>query len=250
MDLGLADKKVFVTGGSSGIGRAIARTFAAEGADVAFTYFSAPEAARSLVMEIEGHGGRAHAFHMNVREHASVEAAVASAFARLGSIDVLINNALASTRSIDAEPDPGLRSWQTVLRSNLESTFYITEEVVRGMRQRGWGRVVSISSDLAQDGAKGSAPYSTAKSGLHGMTRGLCWELGPHNVLINAILPGLTETDRQRENLPAAVFDHIKGGNPTGRVSDPQDSADLAVFLSSTRNRNITGELVRVTGGR
>lgn len=250
MDLGLAGRKVFVSGGSSGIGRAIVKAFAAEGAEVAFTWFSAPEAARSLTAEIAAGGGRGHALSMNVRDHGSVRAAVEAAIAALGEVDVLVNNALASTSSIRASPDPDLAPWQTGLRANLEAHYLVTEALVPGMRQRRWGRIVSISSDLAEDGTLGSTAYSAAKAGLHGMTRGLCWELGPDNVLINVIMPGLTETDRQRERQPEAVFERIRAGTPTGRVSRPEDVADLAAFLCSDRNRNITGEFIRVTGGR
>jgi 3-oxoacyl-[acyl-carrier protein] reductase len=250
MDLGLSGKKVLVTGGSAGIGHAIVTAFAAEGAAVAFTYFSAIGAARSLVTEIEDGGGKAFAIPMNVRDHTSVTKAVEEAMQTLGKIDVLVNNALASTSSIHDAPDAGLRPWQTTIRANLESPYLITEAITPGMRERGWGRIVSISSDLAEDGTKGSAPYSTAKAGLHGMTRGLCWELGPHNVLINVILPGLTATQRQLERQSPEVFDRIKQGNPTGQVSRPEDIANLAVFLCSERNGNITGEFIRVTGGR
>jgi 3-oxoacyl-[acyl-carrier protein] reductase len=250
VDLGLGGRTVFVTGGSTGIGRAMVRAFAAEGSAVAFTYFSAHDETASLVAEIEAGGGRIHAIPMNVRDQSAVRHAVEAAVGALGRVDVLVNNALANTPSIRANPEEGLRDWQSVIRANLEGPYLITEMLAPAMCERGWGRIVSISSDLATDGTKGSAPYSAAKAGLHGMTRGLCWELGPHNVLINVILPGLTETDRQLERIPTEVFEKIRGGNPTGRTSRPEDIADLAVFLCSDRNRNITGEFFRVTGGR
>lgn len=242
MDLGLADRKVLVTGGSAGIGRAMVEAFAAEGATVAFTYFSGHEAALALAAEVGG-----HAIPMNLRESSSVRAAVATAVAALGRVDVLVNNALLRRQDIVAEQD--LAAWQLSLRANLEHQFLVTELLAPPMAERGWGRIVSISSDLAENGSRGGAAYSTAKAGLHGMTRSFAWDFGPQNVLINVIMPGLTSSERQLSNVPEDVFRRVAEGNPTGRISSPEDIADLAVFLCSARNRNITGEFIRVTGG-
>jgi 3-oxoacyl-[acyl-carrier protein] reductase len=186
---------------------------------------------------------------MNLRDHASVRRAAETVLSLLGGVDVLINNALASTPSILADPDPVLSDWQVALRANLEGPFLITELLAPAMAERGWGRIVSISSDLAEKGSQTTPSYSTAKAGLHGMTRSLAWQLGPKGVLINVVLPGLSSTDRQLARLPETVFDKVRNENPTGRISTPQDVADLVVFLCSERNRNITGEFVRVTGG-
>jgi 3-oxoacyl-[acyl-carrier protein] reductase len=132
---------------------------------------------------------------MDVNDHATVEQAVAEAREALGGIDVLVNNAVDwDVALFDKNPDSRLYQWQHALRANLEAPYLATTLAAPEMRQRRWGRILIISSDLAEDGVPGSASYSAAKAGLHGMVRGLCWDYGPDEVLINVIMPGLTDT--------------------------------------------------------
>ncbi|HVX81038.1 MAG TPA: SDR family oxidoreductase [Devosiaceae bacterium] len=250
MDFGLRGKNVLVTGGSAGIGRAMVETFAAEGANVAFTYFGNRTGAQRLAGKLRRQGVASVAVRLDVNDHASVEEAVKAAREALGSIDVLVNNAVDWDVAFrDKNPDARLYQWQNALRANLEAPYLATVLAAPEMRRRKWGRILIISSDLAEDGVPGSASYSAAKAGLHGMVRGLCWDYGPDKVLINVIMPGLTDTEHQRRTVPAEVFESVTAQRPLKQITKPQDVADLAVFLCSARNRHITGEMIRVTGG-
>jgi NAD(P)-dependent dehydrogenase (short-subunit alcohol dehydrogenase family) len=138
---------------------------------------------------------------------------------------------------------------QHLLRTNIEGTFLAIQSVLPLMRERQWGRIVNVSAVLAEDGVAGYACYAAAKSALHGLTRTLSKELGPAGILINCVMPGLTLTDRARELKPA-VRDLIARSLPIRRLLTPCEIAGTIVFLSSGMNRCITGEILRVSGGR
>lgn len=246
MDMGLADKTVLVTGATTGIGRHTARCFAQEGARVLFTFASNRAAADTLVQEIEQAGGEALALHMDLKHPDSVAAALAEA-QRTGSVDVLVNNAV----TWDDKPMEG-DAWRERIRANLEGYYQCCATLLPAMAERGWGRIVSLSSNLAEDGIPGSAAYSAAKAGIHGMMRGMMWDAGPRGVLLNVVMPGLTLTERalSDEHTPEHVREWERKRTPTGRLSSPEDVARLVVYLGSNANQNITGEIVRVTGGR
>ncbi len=253
MDLGLTDKRVLVTGGTRGIGRATALAFAAEGARVALTYHSSAEEATALAKELGGHG-RALAVPYDLVDLASVEAAVRTVEAEWGGVDVLVANAVRwGTRPLDQLPafqDMPLEEWLPVLRGNLEGHIRTVQLVVGGMRERGWGRIALISSNLARDGMPGSEFYGAAKAGLLGFARGLAWDASPDGVLVNVVAPGLTLTEHVQTALPRAILDRETGFTPSRRLSTPDDLARAIVFLCSAANGNITGEYVSVAGGR
>ncbi|PID97390.1 MAG: hypothetical protein CSA84_00050 [Actinomycetales bacterium] len=239
MNLGLRGKGVLVTGGSGGIGRAIVAAFAAEGARVRFTYSTNTDGAQQLADE----EGLATPIEMQLGSAESVSAAYAVA-ERDGPIDVLVNNA------VQWRPDPNDHATPTYFATNIDGPLRLTSLAARRMAERKWGRITTISSNIAEDGMAGSVLYSTAKAALHGMAASLQWDVGSSGVLINTVLPGLTLTDRARSVLPDEIREQERRATPTGVLSTPQGIANLVVFLCSAANVNITGETIRVTGGR
>ncbi|MFD7733304.1 SDR family NAD(P)-dependent oxidoreductase [Kitasatospora phosalacinea] len=249
MDTELKDRVVLVTGASTGIGAATARAYGREGAKVAVTYRSNPDKAGRVVDGIAAGGGQAFAVRLDLEDLDGVERAVRAVTARWGGVDVLVANAVRWGG--DGPPDPSVRfehvpltEWQAMINANLVGAAAQVRAVLPGMRARGWGRIVLVSSSVAEEGVPGPGPYGTAKSGLHGLARSLAWEAGRDGILVNVVAPGFTLTD-SRPPLPAALTDRLAAGTPTRRLSDAEDVARLVVFLGSGANGNLTGELVR-----
>ncbi|MFE5851890.1 SDR family NAD(P)-dependent oxidoreductase [Streptomyces sp. NPDC056500] len=249
MDTALKDRVVLVTGGSTGIGAATALAYGREGARVALTYRSRSRSADEVASRIETVGGQALTTHLDLEDLDSVERAVGAVVERWGSIDVLVANAVHWGG--DGPPHPDIRfedipleEWQAMIGANLIGAAAQVKAVLPGMRSRGWGRIVLISSSVAEEGVPGPGPYGTAKSGLHGLARSLAWEAGRDGILVNVVAPGLTLTD-SRPPLPAAVVHDFATRTPTRRLSDADDVARLVVFLGSGANGNLTGEVIR-----
>ncbi|GAA3870185.1 SDR family NAD(P)-dependent oxidoreductase [Streptomyces sedi] len=249
MDTALRDRVVLVSGASTGIGAATARAYGREGARVALTYRDSREKAEKVVSEIEAGGGQALAVRLDLEDLPTVEEAVATVVAAWGGVDVLVANAVRWGG--DGPPDPSIRfedvpleEWQAMIGANLVGAAAQVRAVLPGMRSRGWGRIVLISSGVAEEGVPGPGPYGTAKSGLHGLARGLAWEAGRDGILVNVVAPGFTLTD-SRPPIPPAIVERLAAGTPTRRLSDADDVAKLVLFLGSGANGNLTGELVR-----
>jgi NAD(P)-dependent dehydrogenase (short-subunit alcohol dehydrogenase family) len=248
VDIGLTDRVVVVTGGSSGIGAATAECFGAEGASVAVTYRDGKDAANAVVERIRGTGGTAMAVPLDLGDPDSAGAAVDAVLAAWGRIDVLV---ACAVRWGAGGPGPATRfedvplgEWSAMLDSNIVGTVAALRAVLPGMRQRRFGRIVLLSSGVAEEGIPGPGPYGTAKSGLHGLTRALAWDCGPDGVLVNAVAPGLTRTARH-DGAPPGLLERMAAATPSRRLSGPQDVARLVAFLGSAANGNITGELIR-----
>jgi 3-oxoacyl-[acyl-carrier protein] reductase len=248
LDTGLKQRVVLVTGASSGIGRAIAVTFAREGARVGITYRSNKTAAQETVRRIQDAGVEGFAVPMDLTEPAEIERAVAQVMKHWGHIDVLIGNAVrwaavwgAQIQQID------VGDLTAILRGNFEGTFHLLRAVLPSMVERKWGRIVLISSGLAEHGMppNGSPIYGSAKAGLHGLARNLAWELGPAGIFINVVAAGFTMTERNLERFPQSMRDEAAASTPTRRLSLPGDVAPMVVFLGSAANTNISGEVVR-----
>ena len=253
MDMGLQGRVVLVTGASSGIGRASSIAFAREGAKVALTYHSNREGGEKTAEIVGQSGGDSMVLPYDLGDEASIRGAVDSVLERWGAIDVLVNNAVAwapygSTGGWLFEDDP-VDVWRTMVRSNVEGLYLTTQLVVPSMRSRSWGRIVNISSNLAEDARNGIPSYAAAKAGLHGLTRHLAWSLGSAGILTNVVMPGLTMTERANRPLPEHVFEDMKRRSCTGRITEPDEVAALILFLGSAANGHINGELIRVDGG-
>jgi 3-oxoacyl-[acyl-carrier protein] reductase len=249
MDTALKDRVVLVTGASTGIGAATARAYGQEGARVAITYRNNPEKAEKVAAQIEAVGSKALVVRLDLEDLRTVEGAANTIIDRWGGIDVLVANAVRWGG--DGPPDPGVRfedvpleEWQAMISANLIGTATQAKAVLPSMRSRGWGRIVLISSSVAEEGVPGPGPYGTAKSGLHGLARALAWEAGRDGILVNVVAPGFTLTD-SRPPIPKTVTDALAVGTPTRRLSDADDVARLVVFLGSGANGNRTGEVVR-----
>lgn len=254
MNMGLNDKVVLVTGGSSGIGRATAVAFGQEGAKVAVTYHSNPAGAEETASLIRAAGGEAMTVRYDLADDASIQAAVTAVTERWGAIHVLVNNAVAWSAGNGPVGTPTFESvpserWRSMIRSSLEGVYLTIQAVLPWMRAAGWGRIINVSSSLAEDGRPGSGAYSAAKAGLHGLTRSLAWEVGQANILANVVMPGMTMTERARRIMPQPVVAQQTAQTPSGKLSTPGDVASLILYLGSAMNGNITGEAIRVTGG-
>lgn len=252
MQLGLQDRVVLLTGGSSGIGRAAAVAFGAEGARVAITYRRDEPAARKAAAAVEEAGGRPLVLPMDLADPESVRAAVDGVLDAWRSLDVLVNNAVEWPAPPVGPPDFATQpaaEWQRTLRVLLDGTMAVTQAALPALRQSGSGRIVLLSSGTVEFGMPGEEAYAAAKAGLHGFMRSLARGAGRDGVLVNVVMPGLTLTERCERFVPAAVRDGVAAQAPSGRLSTPQDVAAAIVFLASAANGNITGEVVRVSGG-
>ncbi|GAA5771032.1 3-oxoacyl-[acyl-carrier-protein] reductase FabG [Streptosporangium roseum] len=249
MDTELRDRVVLVTGASTGIGAATARAYGREGARVAITYRNNPDKAEKVAADVEAAGGQAHVVRLDLEDLPTIGRAAATVVERWGGIDVLVANAVRWGG--DGPPDPGvrfedvpLREWEAMINANLVGTAASVRAVLPGMRARGWGRIVLVSSSVAEEGLPGPGPYGTAKSGLYGLARSLAWNGGRDGILVNVVAPGLTLTD-SRPGIPRPVTDALAAATPSRRLSNSDDVARIIVFLGSGANGNLTGEVIR-----
>lgn len=250
MDLGLKYKRVMITGATRGIGRATARLFAGEGARVAITYHSSDDEAKKVVEELGG-DERACAVRYDLADPQSIRAAVTAVEERWGGIDVLVANA-QSWVWVDADKLPPFEDlptdqWFALMRANVEGHMLAVQGALRGMRKRGWGRIVLLSSVTAEHGMPGSEIYGASKAALHGFVRGLMWTR--HGVLANVVSPGGTLTE-SLQNVDPAIIKRSEEETPSGKLSTPEDVGRVIVFLCSEANGNVNGEVMHTAGGR
>jgi len=237
-----------VTGASTGIGAATARLYGAEGARVALTYRTNREKAEEVAAHVERSGGEALTVRLDLEDRSGIGAAVSTVVERWGGVDVLVANAVrwgatppdSSLRFEDVSPE----EWQAMVDANLLGTVEVVRHVLPSMRARRWGRIVLVSSGVAEEGLPGPGPYGTAKSGLHGMARALAWNAGADGVLVNVVAPGFTLTERA-PSADSPLVEDFAAAIPSRRLSTADDVARLIVFLGSGANGNLTGELVR-----
>jgi 3-oxoacyl-[acyl-carrier protein] reductase len=256
MDCGLRDKVVLITGGSAGIGRAAAAAFGREHARVAITYRSGKDEAAAAAAEVTGAGGEAVTVRLDLADAASIRAAVEAVTSQWGGVDVLVSSAAETAHHADAftPGSPGFAGmpperWQPLLLTGLAGTFHVLQAALPAMSDREWGRIVLVSSAAAEHGGPLEEAYAAAKSALSGLTASLARELGPGGILVNIVMPAMTTTDRVRRTVPEPVREMIAARLATGKLSAPADVAAAIVFLGSAANGNITGEILRVTGG-
>jgi 3-oxoacyl-[acyl-carrier protein] reductase len=236
----LKNRVALVTGGSRGIGAAVAIALAGAGADVAVNYRERADAANTVCGEITGMGRKVMAVQADVSVAAAVKLMVAEVGARLGGIDILVNNAaIAHPRKLE---DITETEWDEVLAVNLKSVFLVTQAVVGGMRQRKWGRIINLSSVAAQTGGTVGAHYAASKAGIIGLTHSCASSFVREGITVNAIAPALIETDMVTSN-PNASPDLI----PMGHFGSVDDVASVAVMLAM--NDYMTGQTLSVNGG-
>lgn len=235
-----------VTGGSRGIGRAVATRLAELGADVVVNYASNPDAARKVVEAVEALGRRALAVKADVSREDEVRHMVAAVEETLGPIDVLVNNAGITRDGLFVRMNEA--DWDVVLAVNLKGAFLVSKAVARGMMKRRSGSIVNLSSVVGRRGNVGQANYAAAKAGLIGLTKSLARELAPRGIRVNAVAPGYVETD-----MTATIADEAKAAiyenTPLKRLGRPEDVAEAVVFLAGDAARYITGVVLPVDGG-
>jgi len=236
----LTNRVALVTGGSRGIGRDIAIALAAAGAKVTVNYRASASRASEIVQQITAAGGTAVALQADVSDPDAAAALVHEAAARLGPIDILINNAGVVTRKPLDQIGPA--DWDETIRINLSSAFYVTQAALPAMRARKWGRIVMLSSVAAQTGGVIGPQYAASKAGLLGLTHSYASLLAREGITVNAIAPALIDTDMVRGN-DAITPDLI----PVGRFGAPDEVASVALLLAS--NGYITGQTIGVNGG-
>lgn len=236
----LTGKVALVTGGGRGIGRAISLALALSGCDIAVNYRERQEDAESAVREIQHLGRRAVAIQADVSRGEEVAELVRATEARLGPIEICVNN--AGKIRIEAIEQMTEESWDDMIASNLTSCFLVTQAVLPGMRTRHWGRIINISSVAAQAGSIVGVHYAASKAGMLGLTRSYARVLAKEGITVNAITPALVATEMVRSN-PVAKPDMI----PVGRFGEIEEVADVVVMLA--RNAYITGQTINVNGG-
>jgi 3-oxoacyl-[acyl-carrier protein] reductase len=242
----LTGKSALVTGGSRGIGRAIALRLARQGADLAFSYRGNAEAAAETVAAIEALGRRGLNVQADVREQEAAEALVKAALEAFGKVDILVNNA-GITRD-DLIMRMSAENWRDVLETNLFGAFWTTKAVTRPMLKARRGRIVNITSVSGQAGQMGQANYSSAKAGLIGLTKATARELASRGITCNAVAPGFVLTELT-ENLSEAIQAELIARTPLGRFGTVEEIADAVAFLASDEARYITGQVLAVDGG-
>lgn len=242
----LENKVVIVTGAGLGLGQAIAKKVAAEGALVALWDMSL-ESVQKLAATLDPSGRKAVAFGVDVTNEAEVIAAVAGTVARFGRIDALVNNAGISRHKVLEEMT--LELFEQVLKVNLTGPFLCCKAVAPVMRKQNFGKIVNIASLGARTGRPGvGVNYAASKAGLLGITKCLAKELGTSNIYVNAICPGPILTDQTRQ-YPKEVFDSWNAGRAVPKDGYPEDVADAVIFLASGRSDWVTGVTLDVNGG-
>lgn len=249
MTLRFEGRTALVTGGANGIGRASAIRFAEQGAKVAILDIE-DGPLEETAGAIRAIGGTVCPIVTDMRDRKTVKDAIEQAAKELGPIDLLLNNVGQTARKNSSEfLDSVPETWDFVVDLNLMVTFYVTWLIAPGMRDRGFGKIVNISSDSTLIGDRTIVDYAAAKSGVTGFTRGLARELAPHGINVNAVAPGVTNT-RGPKQLAKDVYEAALREIPVGHFAEPEDIANAITFLASDEARCITGQLLVVNGGR
>lgn len=242
----LEGKTAIVTGGSRGIGRACVARLAAEGAKVAFLYHNNQEAAESLVAELKATSADVRALKADVCDLQRAHEIADQLFEEWGKIDVLVNSAgIVQDGLLGAMTQD---QWRVVIETNLGGTFNYCHAVTQPMMMMRRGSIVNLSSTAAEFAARGQVNYAASKGGINGLTRSLAKELAPRNVRVNAVAPGMIETDMSQV-VRGIAGDQIKKMIPMKRIGQPQEIAAVVAFLASEDAAYLTGQVLRVDGG-
>jgi 3-oxoacyl-[acyl-carrier protein] reductase len=246
--MGVLDGRVvLVTGGSRGIGAAVARMAARAGADVALSFVTDPDRAAAVGREIEALGRRALVHRADVTSRDEVEALAAATLETFGRIDGLVNNAGVMPESPFLEI--GDAEWEEVMRTDLFGAFYTCQAVLPQMVEQGSGVIVNIASRLGQIGFAGVAHYSAAKAGLIGLTKSLAKEFGPRGIRVNAVAPGVTLTDMGSQVTEGEVGRRRQAELPLGRFGQPDEVANAVIFLLSDASALFLGQTLNPNAG-
>ena len=237
-----------VTGGIGGLGTAICRQLALDGMTVIAVDLQNDALFSEWLQEQSSQGFDFKVYGVDVRNFRACKELIETIQTRIGPIDVLVNNA-GITRDASLKK-MSIDDWNDVLRTDLDSVFNMTRQVIEGMMSRGWGRVISISSVNGQKGSFGQTNYSAAKAGVHGFTKALALETARKGVTVNTISPGYIRT-KMVEAVPEDIMkNHILPEIPVGRLGEPDEIAALVSFLASSKTGYITGSNISINGGQ
>lgn len=242
----LKNRVAIVTGCSRGIGREIALTYAAHGCRVALNHTKNGNDIEKTCAELDAMGAEYKVYQGSVVDKAFVDDMVKSVVVDWGQVDVLVNNA-----GINRDKPAMLLSeddWDAVVDTNLKGAFICSKAVIKPMVLQRSGRIINISSLTAVAGREGQSNYGAAKAGLIGMTKSIARELGPHNILVNALIVGLIDT-LMTKKLPREIHAQMKKIIPLGRIGDPKEVANVCLFLASDLSTYITGSTINCSGG-
>jgi 3-oxoacyl-(acyl-carrier-protein) reductase len=242
----LSGRTALVTGSSRGIGRAIALTLAAAGADVAITCNTGGAVAEEVRALIAGLGRKAKVYAHDIAQEAGAEAMCAEVLRDFGGVDILVNNAgITRDRSFKKLTK---EAWDEVIATDLTSVFLVTKQLIDPMAERGWGRIINMSSIVGEIGNFGQANYAAAKAGLIGLTKTLAREYARKGVTVNAVAPGFVKT-RMTQDIPEKGLEAVLALTPVGRMGEPSEIAAGVLFLASPAAGFITGAVLDINGG-
>jgi 3-oxoacyl-[acyl-carrier protein] reductase len=239
-------KVALVTGSSRGLGRAIALELGRLGYTVAVHYATSEGPAAEVAEQLRARGGKAEVFCADVSQEVACTALVKEVNDRLGSLDVLVNNAGITRDGLALRLKA--EDWAKVLETNLSSAFYLSKAALRGMLGRRWGRIINVSSVVALNGNPGQANYIAAKAGLLGLTKALAQEYGARGVTVNAVAPGFIVSD-MTAGLPDELKQSYLARIPTGRFGEPHEVAAAVAFFASEGAAYVNGQTLAIDGG-
>ncbi len=242
----LEGKTALVTGASKGIGNAVAKKFAEQGANVAFTYLSSVEKGEALEKELESMGIKAKGYRSDASDFAAAEELINSVVADFGGLDILVNNAGITKDNLLMRMNEEM--WDTVINVNLKSVFNTVKAATRTFMKQRSGSIINMTSVVGIKGNAGQGNYAASKAGIIGFTKSVALELGSRGVRSNAIAPGFIETE-MTEVLDEKMVQSWRDAIPMKRGGKPEDVADCAVFLASDMSAYISGQVLQVDGG-
>lgn len=242
----LEEKVALITGATRGIGRAIALSFAQHGASVAFTFRSSVEKAQALEGELKEHGVEAKGYQTDAGDFEAVEAMIKDMLETFGRVDTIVNNAGITKDNLLLRMSA--EQWDQVIQTNLNSVFYTTKAALKTMLKQRSGSIINISSVVGIQGNAGQANYAASKAGMIGFTKSLAREIGSRGIRANVVAPGFIATEMTAE-LPEKELKAWLENIPLKRAGEPQDVADLCVFLASDMSTYVTGQVMTVDGG-
>jgi 3-oxoacyl-[acyl-carrier protein] reductase len=242
----LTGKTAIITGGARGIGKSIAMTLAAEGANIVINYTRSSKEAEEVVEEAKKLGVSALAVKADVSKNDEIENLVKEVLNNFGSIDILVNNAGITRDNLLIRMSE--EDWQAVMDINLKGAFICTKHVSKVMMKQRKGKIINIASVVGVMGNAGQSNYAASKAGLIGFTKSIAKELAKRNVNVNAVAPGYIETD-MTASLPEKVREEFMINIPMARGGTPQDVANVVLFLSSKYSDYITGQVINIDGG-
>jgi 3-oxoacyl-[acyl-carrier protein] reductase len=237
---------VLVTGASRGIGREIAKLFAQNGYNVAINYYQGEEAAESLFRELTNNNYSAIKVKGDVRDRAQVDKMVNTIYNRFGSIDVLVNNAGVAQEKLFT--DITEEDWDWIFDVNVKGIFNCCQSVLPRMIYNKKGKIINISSIWGITGASCEVHYSASKAAVIGLTKALAKEVGPSNIQVNCVCPGVIQTD-MTSHLDASIIEELKRNTPLGVIGSAKDIAEVVLFLASDKANFITGQVISPNGG-